>query len=277
MSTLDECIATLPYDGTVNEKLVQWLLANGATGGTLNELWHQFLDGQSVPEGTLNERKFTFYGTLSFTGTLCEREHDFFCDGAVIGPPPNVAYDFTIDNTQLDGRDEYPYSWTGVAAAGCNAIDNTGTPLMDDSDHAASFSFTNVTHDTTACATALFDFYISAVPVAGNIRIVLESNDVTGSTTYAAPSPKITDTIAGPPTYNGVTSNVYDMAATVGPHSINIKPLIDELFASGNWTYGSRVNVIILPNSAYVSANFGHFGASASPTGNDTPARLRIT
>ena len=84
MSQLNDCqyaaLGTQGFVGSLNDRMLQWALANGATGGTLNDALFEMLGAQGGT-GSLNDRWYMVLGTLGYAGSRNDRELAFWCDG----------------------------------------------------------------------------------------------------------------------------------------------------------------------------------------------------
>lgn len=108
----------------------------------------------------------------------------------------------------------------------------------------------------------------------GDLILVAESNNVSVSSTQTVGSMNFLNSyVTGFPAYNDLTTATqipYTNATGVPQTKVfNVKSMVDEIFASGNWAYGERINFWIYANSAFGLTNYGHVGQG-------TPARLEI-
>ena len=75
--------------GHNNDMVLTWLQINGATGvNDLNDAWRAMLDAQlaeNLRTGHVNDDWYTLLGTLGFTGTINEREWQFWYGGGTFG------------------------------------------------------------------------------------------------------------------------------------------------------------------------------------------------
>lgn len=76
------------YLGHTNDMLQDWLADNGAglPIRQINDMWKDFLIAFGIPEPTYqyNDARYAFYGALGYTGTLNDREVQFWRNGGVI-------------------------------------------------------------------------------------------------------------------------------------------------------------------------------------------------
>lgn len=93
MPTLNDCRLTALVGmfgaGHVNDLLLLWLQANGATSSNLNDAWYEMLVAhQIVTPFHRNDAWYELLGSLGYTGSLNDREHEFWCVGGGVLPPP---------------------------------------------------------------------------------------------------------------------------------------------------------------------------------------------
>ena len=74
-----ETLRALGYTGTVSDMMLQFLQGKGATSNNLPDAWREFLDLVVVsPTGQKNDDWFTYLGTQGHTGSLNDRELQFW-------------------------------------------------------------------------------------------------------------------------------------------------------------------------------------------------------
>lgn len=80
MACTNDCIYTklAAYPGTVNDKLVAWLSAQGATGDTLMDLWLDFLSAYPGAFGDRLDAWLTAQGASG--GSLKDKYNDYWCN-----------------------------------------------------------------------------------------------------------------------------------------------------------------------------------------------------
>lgn len=76
------------FTGAVNDMMVQWLQANGATSGVLADAWLEMLEANGIPApANRTDGWYTLLGELGFTdGHINDREKAFWEAGGHIGP-----------------------------------------------------------------------------------------------------------------------------------------------------------------------------------------------
>lgn len=74
------------YTGAVNDMLLQWLQAGGATSSNLVDAWMEMLESQLGVEYTGNRSDdwYTLLGNLGFTGARNDRETAFWVAGGIL-------------------------------------------------------------------------------------------------------------------------------------------------------------------------------------------------
>lgn len=79
--------------GHVNDLMLLWLQANGATSNHINDAWREMLIAQNViPPFQINDGWYALLGALGYTGSLNDREHEFWCVGGGVFPPIENLY-----------------------------------------------------------------------------------------------------------------------------------------------------------------------------------------
>lgn len=72
-------LISLGFSGTLNQMLLAYYLANGAsTPGNLGVAESEFLTVKGFPSGTINERWYNYLGSLTYTGSLNDRQVKFW-------------------------------------------------------------------------------------------------------------------------------------------------------------------------------------------------------
>ena len=128
MSQLNDCkfetLRTAGHTGTINDMLLQWaqaggatsdqlndalleyLLLNGAITPTLNDAWDEFLKGQLLA-GTRNDMETEFWCGGGAAGSIIDMDRDGLPDTVISGTPgngnPSVTEDIDSINFDSDG------------------------------------------------------------------------------------------------------------------------------------------------------------------------------
>lgn len=84
--TIFNALGALGYTGALNDRLLQWLQANGATSGNVMDAWRQMLQTQGATNSNIDAALFELLGALGYTGHINERLRAFFADGGSFGP-----------------------------------------------------------------------------------------------------------------------------------------------------------------------------------------------
>lgn len=78
MAATNDAIYTklVAYPGSINDKLMAWLKAGGATGGSLKDLWMDYL---SAYPGTFNDRLNAWLDAQGASGsTVSDKYNDYW-------------------------------------------------------------------------------------------------------------------------------------------------------------------------------------------------------
>lgn len=72
-------LRALGYEGSLSDMMLAWLQSDPAVSATrLREAWSQWLSARGQVDGVPDERWFFFLGAEGYTGTLAEREQQFW-------------------------------------------------------------------------------------------------------------------------------------------------------------------------------------------------------
>ena len=78
---ISTALAKEGYPGGVDDQVVDWLQAAGATGGNIDDLWHSYWDSQLVPAGQYNDKYAIWLTALGFTqGSLDDKQLAYWTD-----------------------------------------------------------------------------------------------------------------------------------------------------------------------------------------------------
>lgn len=69
---------------TVNDGLLAWYKARGATSNNLIDAEREFLLARGVADGHLSDMWFKYLGGLGHTGSLSDRKYQFWSGGGII-------------------------------------------------------------------------------------------------------------------------------------------------------------------------------------------------
>ena len=99
--------------GHVNDLMILWLQANGATSPQLNDAWYEMLVAQGAIEPfQINDGWYGLLGGMGYIGAMNDRETAFWCEGGGVITPPipadNVVFGpdnvvFGTDNVVFGG------------------------------------------------------------------------------------------------------------------------------------------------------------------------------
>jgi hypothetical protein len=87
-AVVDEKFATLRllYAGAMSDMTLLWLQANGATANAIPDAWKEMLAAKlvAIPTGQRNDDWYQLLGELGHTGSMNDRELQFWVGGAVL-------------------------------------------------------------------------------------------------------------------------------------------------------------------------------------------------
>jgi hypothetical protein len=91
MSLIDarfDALRTLGHTGSTSDMLYTWLAANGGVGDHINDRWRTML-GANIPRTDFenyhyNDWWYDLLGSQGYTGTLNDREYQFWLAGGVL-------------------------------------------------------------------------------------------------------------------------------------------------------------------------------------------------
>lgn len=87
MSQVNDCILTAVGPGHINDGLLAYYQANGATSDDIDDAEYEFLLAQGADAGHVNDMWFSMLTNLGYSGALDDMKHDFWCiDGGVLPP-----------------------------------------------------------------------------------------------------------------------------------------------------------------------------------------------
>jgi len=93
------------FTGATNDMVLQWLQAGGATSGAISDAWREFLDTLGFSTGQRNDDWYAYLGSLGYTGSLNDRELQFWESGGVISPDGVRITTQPVRYSGLEGTD----------------------------------------------------------------------------------------------------------------------------------------------------------------------------
>lgn len=75
------------FTGHINDRLLAYYRANGATSKNINDAEREMLLAQGATPGHIDDMWFQILGDLGYTGSINDRLGGFFADGGTFGPP----------------------------------------------------------------------------------------------------------------------------------------------------------------------------------------------
>ena len=79
------------FTGAMSDMTLQWLQDAGATSNHVADAWLEMLELQGLPiSGQRNGLWYAYLGVLGYTGSINDRELQFWLAGGVLNPIPNL-------------------------------------------------------------------------------------------------------------------------------------------------------------------------------------------
>ena len=84
---INDCIVAALGSGDINDLLLAYYQAGGATSADINDAEYEFLLANGATAAHVNDMWFQMLGNLGYTGALDDMLHAFWCvDGGVLPP-----------------------------------------------------------------------------------------------------------------------------------------------------------------------------------------------
>lgn len=87
MSHIHDCIKATLGAGHINELLLAYYKANGATSNDYGDAEREFLAARGATTGTHEDRWYTFLRAQGYTGSVHDMKKDFWCAGGGVFTP----------------------------------------------------------------------------------------------------------------------------------------------------------------------------------------------
>lgn len=101
------------FTGSIDDRTLSWLKANGATSGNITDAWREMLKAQGAASSDVNSGWFELLGALGYVGDINDRERAFWADGGAFTAPLGQVDALIVSSTApyLTGYDTSETPW----------------------------------------------------------------------------------------------------------------------------------------------------------------------